>query len=226
MQFQLHEGDRSRTIEVEIGELIIAGMTGRDVAAVQAHIDELAELDIKPPSTIPIYYRVSADLLTTGNRIQALGTSSSGEIEAVLIGCSEGMLVAVGSDHTDRAVEAYSIPVSKQMCAKPISRDVWRYADVAEVWDQLELASDRVENGERHPYQRGTLAKVRTPADLIAGYFDGATRLPPGFAMFTGTFTTIGDIVGADTFEMSLTNPRTGQALRHAYHIAVLPIVE
>jgi hypothetical protein len=226
MQFQLHEGDQSRPIEVDIRELIIAGMTGRDAAAVQAHLDELAEIDVKGPSRIPIYYRVSIDQLTQGDRIQALGTGSSGEVEAVLIGSSEGMLVAVGSDHTDRDVEAYSIAVSKQMCDKPISRDVWRYADLVDVWDELELASDRVDGDQKNPYQRGTVALMRTPENLIADYFDGAKELPPGYVMYTGTFATVGDIVGAGRFEMSLTNPRTGQALRHAYDIAVLPVVE
>ncbi len=226
MQFLLHEGDQSRPVEVAVKELIIAGMTGRDVAAVQAHLDELAEIGVKGPSRIPIYYRVSIDQLTQADRIQALGSGSSGEVEAVLIGSSEGMLAAVGSDHTDRDVEAYSIAVSKQMCDKPISRDVWRYADVADVWDDLELASDRVDGDERNPYQRGKVALMRTPEDLIGDYFDGATELPPGTVMFTGTFATIGDIVGAGRFEMSLTNPKTGQALRHAYDIAVLPIVD
>ena len=226
MQFLLHEGDKSRPVEVAVKELIIAGMTGRDVAAVQAHLDELAEIGVKGPSRIPIYYRVSIDQLTQADRIQALGSGSSGEVEAVLIGSSEGMLVAVGSDHTDRDVESYSIAVSKQMCDKPISRDVWRYADVADVWDDLELASDRVDGDERKPYQRGKVALMRTPGDLIGDYFDGVAELPAGTVMFTGTFATIGEITGAGRFEMSLSNPKTGQALRHAYDIDVLPVVD
>ncbi len=225
MQFQLHEGAGSRTIDVDIRELIIAGMTGRDVAAVQAHADELAVLGIEPPSTIPIYYRASASLLTTADAIQVIGADSSGEVEAVLIGSPDGMLVGVGSDHTDRKVEAYGIAVSKQMCAKPISPDLWRYADVAAAWDTLELTSDRIVDDHRTPYQRGTLATVRKPEDLIAGFFDGATELPPGFAMFTGTFATLGEITGADRFEISLTDPGSGCALRYGYDVTTLPVV-
>jgi hypothetical protein len=225
MQFQLYDGAGSRTINIDIREVIIAGMTGRDVAAVKAHVDELAALGIAPPSTIPIYYRVSASLLTTAGAIQVIGADSSGEVEAVLIGTADGMLVAVGSDHTDRRVEAYGIAVSKQMCAKPISPDLWRYADVAAAWDTLELASDRVVGGQRTPYQRGTLATVRRPEDLIAGFFDGATELPPGFAMFTGTFATLGEIIGADRFEISLTHPGSGRILRHGYDVTNLPVV-
>ena len=225
MQFRLHEGTGSRTIDVEIRELIIAGMTGRNVPAVKAHVDELAALGIAPPSTIPIYYRASASLLTTADAIQVIGPDSSGEVEAVLIGTADGMLVGVGSDHTDRRVEAYGIAVSKKMCAKPVSPDLWRYPDVAAAWDILELASDRVVGGRRLAYQRGTLATVRRPGDLIAGYFDGATELPPGFAMFTGTFATLGEITGADRFEMSLTDPGSGRNLSYGYDVMTLPVV-
>ena len=226
MKFLIHEGDATREIDVDVRELIIAGMTGRDMKAVQAHLDELAELDIPGPSTIPVYYRVSINELCQSESIQALSDDSSGEIEAVLIGTDEGMLVAVGSDHTNRKVESYSIAVSKQMCAKPVSRDVWRYADLLDVWDDLELNADRFENGKRIPYQRGTLATVRKPEDLIAKYFDGATVLPAGYVMFTGTFATLGEIIGGERFEMELVNKKTGQKLAHGYDIVTIPVVD
>ena len=225
MRFQLHDSGQTRDVELAFDEMIIAGMTGRNTAAVQAHIDELAELDIEPPSTIPIYYRASASLLTTAERIQVIGPDSSGEVEAMLLGTPEGMLIAVASDHTDRRVEAYSIAVSKQMCAKPLSRDLWRYVDVADGWDDIELICDRIVDGEHHPYQRGTLGAIRKPEDLIAGYFDGARELPSGVAMFTGTIATLGDIAGADGFSLSLVDPRTGRTLQLDYDVDVLPVI-
>ena len=99
MHFQLHDGEGTHSITLEFGELIIAGMTGRDVKAVQSHIDELAEIGVPAPSSIPIYYLVSATLLTTANRLQVIGGDSSGEVEAVLLGTPEGMPVGLGSDH-------------------------------------------------------------------------------------------------------------------------------
>ena len=33
--------------------------------------------------------------------------------------------VGIGSDHTDRVLEAVSIRKSKQVCAKPISKELW-----------------------------------------------------------------------------------------------------
>ena len=43
----------------------------------------------------------------------------------------EGLWLTLGSDHTDRKVEAYSINVSKQMCPHPIGKHLWHFADVA-----------------------------------------------------------------------------------------------
>jgi hypothetical protein len=151
MHFRLHDGEGTHSITLEFGELIIAGMTGRDVKAVQAHIDEPVEIGVPAPSIIPIYYLVSATLLTTANRFQVTGEDSSGEVEAVLLGTPEGMLVGVGSDHTDRKMETDSIAISKQVCPKSISRDLWQYADVVAGWDDIELVSDRIVDGVRTP---------------------------------------------------------------------------
>ena len=46
MRFRLHDGEATHSITLEFGELINAGITGRDVQAVQAHIDELAEIGV------------------------------------------------------------------------------------------------------------------------------------------------------------------------------------
>lgn len=225
MEFRVHENDDVYLVDFQVREVIIAGMTGRDEKMVQKHLDELAELDIAPPSSIPIYYRVSASLLTQESRVQFVGPDSSGEVEAVLIGTPEGMLVAVGSDHTDRKLEADSIAFSKQLCPKPISLDTWRYADVADSWDDLQLVSDKVIDGVRTPYQRGTMSQVRKPEDLIGRFFDGLTELPAGVVMFTGTIPTIGAITGADHFSMALVDPSNGRTLWHGYDAAILPNV-
>jgi len=225
MQLGLHEGDGTlRTLDLNVHTLVIAGMTGRDLAAAQEHIDELAAIGVAPPSAIPVYYRVSASQLTTAEGIQVIGGDSSGEVEAVLIGSDEGMLVAVGLDHTDRCVEADSVAGAKQMCPKVIGPDVWRFADVADIWDDLELICDRVDDGKATPYQRGCMAAVRRPEDLIAGQFDGRTELDPGVVMFTGTVPTQGDIAAAERFEIALNDPTRGRELRHGDNVDPLPV--
>ena len=222
MYFRLHDVAGVAEIEVPVSVIVIAGWSGRDRAAVQEHIDELAEIGVAPPSQTPLYYRVGASLATQAGRVQVLGEASSGEAEAVLIGSTEhGMLVAVGSDHTDRAFEAQSVAVSKQMCPKPLGRDVWRYDDVAPRWDALRLESDM--DGE--PYQRGAMAAVREPMELIADYFYGYKAVPPEFAMFLGTIPALGGVRPGKNFSARLADDGTGRALTLDYEAVTLPIV-
>ena len=143
------------TRQVQIDDLVIAGWTGRNVEALEKHIVELEELGVPRPSTVPCFYRVATEQFINGEEPQFLGETSSGEVEFVLIGTDEGMLIGVGSDHTDREVETYSVPVSKQMCVKPVSSNVWRYDDVADHFDDLLLRAWATENGEKKLYQDG-----------------------------------------------------------------------
>jgi hypothetical protein len=88
-----------------VRELVIAGWTGRDVAALEKHIRELEAIGVKRPKTTPIFYRVAAALLTSDDTIEVLGDQSSGEAECVVYSFDSGLFVGVGSDHTDRKAE-------------------------------------------------------------------------------------------------------------------------
>lgn len=52
-------------VAVPVDTLVIAGWTGRDAAAVEAHIAELEAIGVPRPATVPCFYRVAAGLLTT-----------------------------------------------------------------------------------------------------------------------------------------------------------------
>jgi hypothetical protein len=212
-----------RTIDRrEIKHLVIAGWTGRNVAALEKHILELEALGVKRPKSTPIYYRASADLLTTRPSIEVLGTASTGEVEFVLFSLADGLWVGLGSDHTDRKAETIGVSLSKQMCAKPIAATAWRYDDVRAHWDQLMLRSDVRRGGERQLYQEGFVATMRPPEELIKLYTGGGT-LPAGTAMFCGTLAVHGNIAFADRFEMELNDPVLGRTISHAYTISTLP---
>jgi hypothetical protein len=215
---------QSRTESIEVSRLTIAGWAGRDQAAIEHHIAELAELGVKRPSTTPCFYRLGAQLLTQAEQIEVVGVKSSGEAECVLLQTQAGLLVTIGSDHTDREVEAYGVTVSKQVCPKPLARDAWRFDDVAGHWDQLELRAYALANGERRVYQQGSVASLLPAADLLA-----RAPLASGAAMFCGTLAVQGGIVGmadGDALELELHDPVLNRTLRHAYRVRALPIVE
>ena len=222
--FEGHAKGAVEKIAVEIGDLVIAGWTGRDVAALNHHIEELKALGVMPPSKVPIYYRVAAHLLTQAPTVQVLGEDSSGEVEPVLIAAAGRLWVTIGADHTDRKVESYGIAVSKQMCAKPIGTVAWRFEEVEPHWDRLMLRSFVTEGGKKVLYQEGPLARIREPRGLIGGW-KGDPRLAEGVAMFLGTMPAIGAIRSSQRFEMELEDPVLGRKLTHGYHVQSLPIV-
>ena len=201
---------------VGIDTLVIAGWTGRDLAKVREHIDELAAIGVTPPASVPVFYRVAAARLTTAPIIEVTGDGSSGEVEFVIFNHGDRLWVTVGSDHTDRVVEAYGITVSKQMCDKPICAEAWPLLDVAGHWDRLILRA----YADGVLYQQGSVAEMQAPGDLIAAY----GGLKPGTAMFGGTMSVIGGVRPAARFEIELEDPVLGRRLRHDYTAVVLPL--
>ena len=177
---------------------------------------------MKRPKTVPIFYRVSASLLTTAGAIEVVGEKSSGEIEFVLLSLADGLWLGVGSDHTDRNAETINVTLSKQMCAKPIGATLWRYDDVKPHWDKLRLRSRIHDGGSQRLYQEGPVTNMRSPEDLIKLY-TGGDRLAPGTAMFCGTFAVHGGISFNGRFEMELEDPVLKRTLNHSYEITRLP---
>jgi len=205
-----------------VRQLVIGGWTGRNAAALEAHIKELEALGVRRPKSVPVFYRVAASLLTTDDSIEVMGTHSSGEVEFVLYAREDGMWIGVGSDHTDRKAETIGVTLSKQMCAKPVGPRLWRYDEVAPHFEQLVLRSFIWVGRERKPYQEGPVTTMRPPEELTRLY-SGGRSLEAGTAMFCGTLAVHGGIVPADRFDMELEDPVLGRKLTHSYRIVPLP---
>lgn len=214
----------SRTVAIR--DLIIAGWTGRNAEAVEHHIAELEAIGVARPRTVPCFYRVGANLLSTSSDLDVTGPDSSGEAEFVIVSLDDGLYVGVGSDHTDRKVEAYGVTVSKQMCPKPVSAELWRFDEVAEHWDSLLLRSFVTRGGKRMPYQEGAVTKMLAPQDLLQRYLGAAKSLPPGTAMYCGTLSVMGTIGGGELFEVELEDPVRKRTLKHAYRTRILDYVD
>jgi hypothetical protein len=218
----LQTGAATRRTDVTISEAVVAGWTGRDAAAVEKHIRELEALGVKRPATTPIFYRVSAARLTTGDTIEAVGESSGGEVEFVLLQQDGKLWVGTGSDHTDREVEKYGVTVSKQMCDKPMAPTFWAFDEVAPHWDRLLLRSSVVESGKTARYQDGSVAAMIDPRDLIKRYTGGGP-LSEGTLMFCGTLAAHGGVRPTREFAFELEDPVLGRKIAHAYRVRTLP---
>jgi hypothetical protein len=223
--------DGARSVQLRTvapSRLVIAGWTGRDAAAIAHHIEELEAIGVPRPSSVPLYYRVGANLLTQAPAIEALGAQSSGEAEPVLFFAAGEWWLTVGSDHTDRQVETYSVAVSKQMCAKPVATAAWRWRDVAAYQDELQLRSRILEDGQWVGYQQGGFAAIRPLEALRDGIYAGEDA--EGRFMTCGTLGALPNarvegIRPAPEMEIEIHDPRLNRSIVHRYAVQPLPVV-
>lgn len=227
LRFHRHSFLSPNAIDFAPRDLVVAGWTGRDRAALEHHVRELEALGVKRPSSMPVYYRIAAGNLTQSEDIEVLGPDTSGEIEPVLFSMRDGLWLGLGSDHTDRKLETVSVAISKQVCHKIISSEVWDCREIAKHWDDMILRSWIVEKPGAKPvlYQEGSLSMIRPPESLIEGYA-GKNALPVGTVMYCGTFPAIGGIRPAVRFTAELEDPVLKRKLVFGYNIKMLPIVE
>ena len=157
-------------LEFPVRRILVAGYTGRDTAQVRAHIAELEKQGIPPPDRVPALFPLDDSWATTGTELEFPVAHVSGEVEPALLFRSdrlEDALVSVIVDFTDRDEERRSIERSKRL-PKPLSKVVWRYRDVAEVWDEIAMRSWAEPGPARELYQSGSLAQLLAPPDLLA----------------------------------------------------------
>jgi biotin operon repressor len=216
MQFNTPTG----AIEFVAQQLTVAGWTGRSREAVDHHIQELADIGIAPPSSVPLYYRCSTQLLTQDAEIAMLGPDTSGEAEPLLVRANGKTWLGLASDQTDRALEAHSVAHSKQVCPKPVADTLWDFDAISDHLDQIELASWIFEEGEWKQYQKGSLAMILPLSELLAG-----SGLAEGGAMLCGTLPAIGGVRPAAQFKMAMHDPVTGETIEAQYTTQTLPVV-
>jgi hypothetical protein len=224
LRFAIDEGG---PLEIAPRQLVIAGWTGRDAAAIAHHIEELAAIGVPRPSGVPLYYRVAASLLTQGAQIEVLGAGSSGEVEPVLVRACDRWWLTVGSDHTDRDAERAGVALSKQLCAKPIASSAWAWDALAARADTLQLRSEIFEGDRWVRYQDGTLAGIRPLEQLVAGLPEDAP-VRDGLVLFCGTLGALPDAHGRGVrpaARMRLQLIDGDRTLAHEYAVTALPQV-
>ncbi len=173
--------------EVEIAptHLVVAGYTGRDHEAVRHHIDELAAIGVPEPDTIPAFYPLDVDRLTTDDQVEVRGGATSGEVEPVLIRANGTYYLTIGSDHTDREMETVGIHLSKAACAKPIASTVIELGDPPALvdWDAIVVRS--WVDGDL--YQEGTLASMLPITEVLAEWDQIGGSTDVALVLFGGT---------------------------------------
>ncbi|MFN8525357.1 MAG: DUF2848 family protein [Chloroflexota bacterium] len=213
------------TISLQPSRLFIAGFTGRDRAWIDAHMEELQAHGIPTPTRVPLMFPLTPELLTTSDRFHVLGDQTSGEAEFVIIQHHGRIYLAAGSDHTDRSLERTSIPYSKQICPKVISRQIWPLDAVGGRLHQIEL---RGIAGARTGYQVGTLGEMLAPEEIQGIMLERFGGSLEGAVIFSGTpaISDEGGFAFGEPFTAQLTDLASGAVLRCSYEVVVTPLVD
>lgn len=206
-----------------IQRLICAGWVGRNKKALQAHIDELGQHGVPPPTRMPIYLNFSPYLATTSDGIDVITKESSGEVEYVILKEGDRTYIGVGSDQTDRGFEKFSIPASKQMCAKIMAPVVWPYQEIKDHWDQIVIRSWTTSDGKRMLYQEDALATILDVEALLEQLPKDEGLPADGLVLFSGTVATKIGLVYGERFDFEMEDPLLDRNIRHGYQIRVLP---
>ena len=211
------DAETGAPVEFDATDVVLAGYTGRDQAAVQRHIDELAEHGVPVPVRVPAFYRITPELVVAADSIDVLGAETSGEVEFLLLRSAGELWVGLGSDHTDRALERDSVTHAKQLCPKVVAPGLWRYADVAEHWDRLVLRS--FAGPERRVYQEGPVTAMLDPEDILARVAERTGSDPGGRLVFSGTLALAGELTYDRRFAAELIDESNGRRLSLDYTI-------
>lgn len=168
MIFQVVRKSGTEEIEINYDAVFAIGYAGRDMDKTMLHIKELKEqLGVPAPKKIPTIFQCGNYVLTQEPKLHFIGDKTCGEAEYVLIAANGKIYVGIGSDHTDRALESTSVPKAKQICAKPIGKELWDYEELLEHWETIKLNSYQMVDGKEILYQQGALSDILAPEKII-----------------------------------------------------------
>ena len=211
MTFRLPDG---AIITLEVRRALAAGASGRDREKVQKHIAHMSTLGVKPPPHVPMLYPLLSTLVTNATDIGVIGNDSTPEIEVALFRTGGVDYLTVGSDHTDRRIEADSALQGKKSCPKIVATTAWAVSEVLDHWDSLALRS-RCGNTL---LQEGTLANVMTYESLMSFVCAQDGVQADGRLVFSGTVPTKATPPKGDvTICLELADPLLQRSLTHDY---------
>ncbi|MBE3598495.1 MAG: DUF2848 family protein [Limnochordaceae bacterium] len=130
----------------------------------------------------------------------------------------------MGSDHSDRALEAHSVTKAKNACPNVVARRAWPLDEVAAHFDRVQLSCDVTRGGETVAYQRGTAGELLPPSHWLEWL---ARQGVPGeagtqAAFFSGTIPALHGLEPGDAYEIRMRDPVLQREIVHAYRVEVV----
>ncbi len=223
MEFQLETRTGSSPVTLQVDEIYNVGYAGRDQEVVRRHVEELAEMGVAVPKHVPTIYPVTSVSLTTAEEVEVIHGKTSGEIEFVLFLAGDKRYLSVGSDHSDRALEAFSVPMAKQICPNLTADAVWDMEEVAGHFDQLVMRSYVTKDGVRTLYQEGRVDELLSPEQLIDAVERHLGRPCRNAVIYSGTLPTKDGMICGERFEYEMEDPVLNRKMASSYRLKRLP---
>ena len=220
MKYNLVTKQGTTPEEINIDKLIVVGFAGRDIEKTMEHIRELEAEGIPCPKTVPVVYQCSKALLTTDDTIDVIADKTSGEVEYLILVRDGKYYIGLGSDHTDRALEAVSIHKSKQLCLKPYAQDLWPLDEIKDHFDEIKLVSSQVVNGEEITYQSGVTSDL-LPLERILAEVEKELDTNNSL-IYTGTVPLKDGFKYGEKFSCKLIDERLNREISLTYHVNVI----
>lgn len=222
MKFALHKDGKVTDLDVVYDGLYAIGYAGRNMEKTMEHIKELEEkLGVPAPKLIPTIFQMSNMVVTQDKDIDFVGSDTCGEVEYIIITQGDKIYIGLGSDHTDRKLEAASVPKAKQVAPKPIAGDVWAYEDLKDHWDDIKLNSYQVVDGKEVMYQEGSLKDI-LPVEKILEEMHKRIGPVTNAIIYSGTVPVKDGFKYGSNFRCEMIDEKLGRSLEFAYNIHVI----
>lgn len=222
INFKLQRLTGEEDLALNYDELLVIGYAGRNMDKTMEHIKELEEqLGVPAPKRIPTIFECSHELLTQEKDIKFVGSKTSGEVEYVIVLSNDNIYIGLGSDHTDRELESISVPKAKQVCPKPISKEIWDYNDLKDHWDRIRLISYQTINGVEEVYQDGTLADI-LPVEKILEELKERVGDIKNSIIYSGTVPLLKGFAYGDNFRCMMVDEVLNRTIALDYNVQVI----
>ena len=220
MKFNVVTKEGTRQEEMELQSLLVVGFAGKDIEKTMEHIHELEAEGIKCPRKVPVLYQCERQILTDKDEIEVIGDKTSGEGEYLILVKDGKIYIGVGSDHTDREMEAVSIHKSKQVCLKPYAKDFWDYEEIKDHFDDIKLVSSQVVDGKTVEYQCGVTSDL-LPMQRIMDELKTEVDINNSL-IYTGTVPLKDGFKFGQEFSCKLVDEKLGREICLSYKVKVI----
>lgn len=222
MNFTLVTKQGRSTLSLSYERVFAIGYAGRNTEKTMEHIRELErDLGVPAPKKIPTIFQCGNYVLTQERDLAVIGPKTCGEVEYVIVVKNGKIYIGAGSDHTDRELEAASVPKAKQICAKPIAPVLWDYEELKDHWDGITLSSWQTVDGREIPYQKGTLADI-LPVEAILKELNERVGGIDNCVIFSGTVPVLDGFRYGANFRYEMADKTLDRKITSDYNVIVI----